>query len=609
MEPIDRIGVLSFGGDPHDSSGPLRRLLVSALDRTSGLRTLAAAYENEPLPHASDEFARAVLHTFGVSLHIDGQLTSIPRSGPVVLVANHPFGAVEGLALAAILSQVREDVRILANRLLGRIPELRPIFFLVDPFGGRSAHRLNRAGLRQSLQWLMEGHLLATFPAGEVAAFQPRSGRIVEAPWSPATARLIRRAGATTVPVYFPGRNRIGFHLAGMISPWLRTFLLPRQLLARRNRPLEIRIGTPIAARRMAAFPSDEDATAFVRGRTFLLRARDEAFAKPPVQPRRTPEDAAPIVAAVDPALLAEDVARLPSEARLVVSGSLEVMVASADAIPRVLREIGRLREVTFRAVGEGTGRESDLDRFDRTYLHLFIWDADNRAVAGAYRLGPTDTILASKGIDGLYSSSLFTYRKALFERMGPALEMGRSFIAEGYQKSYAGLLLLWRGIGELVVRNPRYTTLFGPVSISADYRCISHRLIAEFLRQNRFAHPWGRWVRPRSPLQRGRLPIRSLPSAVDELSELIAEIEDDRKGVPVLLRQYLKLGGRQLAFNVDAEFSNVLDVLVMVDLRQTEPRILTRYMGREGVASFCAAHAAEVTSTPRSSGASGMRG
>jgi putative hemolysin len=259
-----------------------------------------------------------------------------------------------------------------------------------------------------------------------------------------------------------------------------------------------------------------------------------------------------------------------------------------------VLHEIGRLREVTFRAVGEGTGREIDLDRFDSTYLHLFVWDRARSAIAGAYRLGPTDRILAAKGIDGLYSSTLFTYRKVLFERMGPALEMGRSFIAEPYQRSYAGLLLLWRGIGELVVRNPKYTTLFGPVSISADYRSISHRLMAEFLRQNRFAHRWGRWVRPRSPLPRGRLPVHSLPTGVEELSEVIAELESDRKGVPVLLRQYLKLGGRQLALNVDEQFSNVLDVLVMVDLRETDERMLVRYLGRDGAASFRHVHAVD---------------
>jgi putative hemolysin len=271
------------------------------------------------------------------------------------------------------------------------------------------------------------------------------------------------------------------------------------------------------------------------------------------------------------------------------------VYFAAAHEIPQLLREIGRERERTFREVGEGTGRELDLDVFDRSYLHLFVWSRANRELVGAYRIGRSDDLLREQGLGGLYTSTLFAYKPRLFESMGPALEMGRSFIRPEYQRSYVGLLLLWKGIGQLVQREPRYATLFGPVSISADYRSASQRLLVAFLEQNRYVHEWSRWVRPRCPA--GRELHRGLPfgpgrlADLEDVSSFISEIEADQKGVPILLRQYLKLGGRLLGFNVDPDFSNVLDVLIMVDLRRTDEKILARYMGREGASAFLAHH------------------
>jgi putative hemolysin len=293
----------------------------------------------------------------------------------------------------------------------------------------------------------------------------------------------------------------------------------------------------------------------------------------------------------VDSALLEEEIAALPGDSLLVESDQDQVHVAAAGRIPNLLREIGRLREVTFREVGEGTGRAIDLDRFDEHYLHLFVWNRRERALVGAYRLGLTDRLLEQGGVSALYTSTLFKYRRCLFEAMGPAIEMGRSWVRPEYQKSYQGLLLLWKGIGQFAVRHPRYATMFGPVSISADYGSASQRLIVSFLEQNRYVHRWSEWVRPRTPHRGDRRAARRTPRLalgdLDDVSAFIAEIEADQKGVPVLLKQYLKLGGRLLGFNVDPAFGDVLDVLILVDLRLTEPRILARYMGREGAEAF----------------------
>jgi putative hemolysin len=321
------------------------------------------------------------------------------------------------------------------------------------------------------------------------------------------------------------------------------------------------------------------------------------------VQPRQTPAAAEPIIPPVDPELLADEVASLNPDRLLVDEGDQQVFLADATEIPNVLREIGRLRELSFREVGEGTGRELDLDRFDDSYQHLFVWQSARHEIVGAYRIGSCDSILFREGVRGLYSATLFRYSRQLFEAMGPALELGRSFVRSEYQRSLAGLALLWKGLAQFVLRHPRYAILFGPVSISADYHSASQALITSFLKENNYRHPWARWVRPRTPL-RGHIPHRIRVAGrelrhLDDVSAFIAEIETDHKGVPILLRQYLKLGGRLLGFNVDPDFSNVLDVLLMVDLRNTEERTLARYMGRSGAEAFLACHESRSVGSP----------
>jgi putative hemolysin len=277
---------------------------------------------------------------------------------------------------------------------------------------------------------------------------------------------------------------------------------------------------------------------------------------------------------------LAHDVASLPVERKLAESGGLAVWIGSSAELPNVLREIGRLREIAFRGAGEGTGRAFDLDRFDNHYLHLFLWNAATREVAGAYRLGPTPDILPKRGVRGLYTSTLFHYRQELFDTLGPAIELGRSFVRPEYQKQYAPLLLLWKGIGRYVASRPECATLFGGVSISAGYHSDSRHLIVRFLETHR-AGQLARWVAPRNPYRPRNGAPNSAPASLDQLSTVIADIEPDGKGVPILVKQYLKSGGKVLGFNVDRQFSDTLDALMMVDMRNATPALQERYLGK----------------------------
>jgi putative hemolysin len=283
------------------------------------------------------------------------------------------------------------------------------------------------------------------------------------------------------------------------------------------------------------------------------------------------------------PHRLRAEVEALRPDARLAISGPLEAVCAHARQIPTLLEEIGRLREVTFRAVGEGTGRSIDLDEFDQDYLHLLVWNHERGEVVGAYRLGLTDEIVAARGVSGLYTSTLFRYDARLLVRLSPAIELGRSFIREEYQRSNA-LPLLWRGIAAFVSQSKKYRVLFGPVSISSRYRDASRQLLRSFLTQNFYARELGELVDPLTPPTQHAIPRGVDPRVIGDVQDLdkqIARLEDDGKGMPVLLRQYLRLNAKLLGFNVDPAFGHALDALMMVDLAHVSPAILTRYFGK----------------------------
>ena len=336
------------------------------------------------------------------------------------------------------------------------------------------------------------------------------------------------------------------------------------------------------------------------------LRSLIAGILSRPYRASRAPAaGAAAVIDEVPRATLQAEIDALPPDKRLIDHGRFHVYCAGAAQIPWALREIGRLRELTFRAVGEGTGRSSDIDLFDAFYLHLFVWDAHAAAIVGAYRLGLVDEILARHGKRGLYTHSLFKYRTRMLDSLSPAIELGRSFVRAEYQRSFAPLLLLWAGIGRFIERSPQYAVLFGPVSISARYAPASRRLIVEYVSAYRADTRLAREVRPRRPFRDGPRTAppgaaMSAPASLDELSRRVAEIEHDGKGVPVLLRQYLQLGGRLLGFNLDRDFADTLDGLIMVDLREVEEAVLARYMGKRGAAAFRAYHALDTACRQR---------
>ena len=536
-----------------------------------------------------------VLSEMRVKYEVAGaDLARVPTTGPVVVTSNHPFGILDGVIVGALLSHIRDDVKIITNFLLAGIPELREHCIFVDPFGGRNAPGVNRKGLVEAIHWLRGGGMLAMFPAGEVSHLQLPQMNVADSHWNATAVRLACKTQAETLPLYIRGRNSMPFHAMGLLHPSLRTAWLLNEFLQQTDRNVELRIGNVIPTESLQNAGSEKKAASYLRWRTYLLAERGRTRKQiGPALWTVLPKKEEPVAAAVPRELLLQDLAQLKAENRIDENREFEVYVADTPEIPNLLQELGRLREVTFRAAGEGTGKRTDLDRFDRHYKHLLLWSKATCELVGAYRMGLTSEILPHLGPGGLYTSTLFRYNQCVFERLGPALELGRSFVRTEYQRQYTPLLMLWKGIGRYLAKHPELAVLFGAVSISSRYNRVSRELIVRFFRaresQNELAH----WIVPRRPFRQSWTRARDYNAAcerikdLDELSAPISDVETDGKGLPILLKQYAKLGGRIVSFNVDKNFSDVLDGLVLVDLRQTDRTVLERYMGKVGVQAF----------------------
>ena len=532
------------------------------------------------------EWFKACLDSFGLEYESDrAMLDRIPESGPLVVVANHPFGFADAVIIGHLISQVRPDAKFLANSMLQKIPEVQPWIIPVDNFDGDGSERRNLGPMRMAIRHLSSGGSLIVFPAGEVAHFHVGRG-VEECEWSEHVGSLIRLTKANVLPVNFAGRNSILFQMAGLLHPRVRTSLLLRELCAKRGRIVRIRVGETLPFSKLKRLEGHKELTRHLRLVTLALGHQAKAT-------EAGPETVTPVSSEPN-GLLAEEIAGLRERGLWLASqGSLSVYVGGAHEIPRCLREIGRLREKTFQAIGEGTGDDVDLDGFDEHYMHLILWDEAQGKIAGGYRMGQADVLMKARGSKGLYTHTLFRFSRRFLAKLDCAVELGRSFVCQEYQRHPAALMLLWKGISAWILRNPRYKLLFGPVSISQEYDEISRRLMVDFLTATRQPAELRSMVRARTPFRSRRAGAlhrelaKYLPGNAEELSTLVSTIEQDHKGLPVLLRHYLKLNASVLCFNVDHDFSSVVDGLILVDLTKTDPRVLARYMGEDGVQTY----------------------
>lgn len=546
-------------------------------------RVYSSTYDIDP-----QVFINSILEHLDIRYEVpDKDLANLPSSGPFVTVSNHPFGGIDALILLKILMSSRSDVRVMASFLLQRIDPLRKHILPAVPADNQVEKGSTFTGIREALRYVSEGHVVALFPAGEVSTYQSDSNLIIDREWQEQLIRAVKMAGVPVVPVYFHGTNSRWYHILGRIHPLLRTARLGSELINKRHKVIRIRIGKPVSVKEQAEFNDTARLGRYLRARTYSLGSALEAKPFFTGLRRRKSTRQETVSPAADKALLREEINAVRPSHELFSSKNHVVLFAPTRVIPNLIREIGRLREITFRAVGEGTNRASDIDEYDFYYHHLIVWDDQAGALVGAYRIGKGKEILSQYGIKGFYINTLFRIRKSFAPVLGESLELGRSFIVQEYQRKAMSLFLLWKGLLTVLLNHAEYRYLIGPVSISNDFSPLSKSLIVEFVRNNHFDPEMARFVRPRKEFIMkvdkrvdSSIIIDSAEKDISKVEKVVGDVDNGYR-IPVLLKKYLELNARIIGFNVDPDFNNCLDGLIMVDVYKI-PAEFVRALSRD---------------------------
>ena len=535
-------------------------------------------------PKQGPEFVDAILKGCGVEIEFDErELRNIPKEGSFIAIANHPYGGIEGMVLLKILCMVRPDAKIMANFLLKKIPNLSDYFVAVNPFENIE-HSSSISGLKTTMELLAGGTPIGIFPAGEVSTFKVDKQEVTDRMWQPVVGKLIAKSKVPVVPIYFHGNNGVLFNLLSMIHPALRTAKLPSELFNKHGHTIRLRIGKPIQVEDIPDYYNATKLLNFLRAKTYALGAgldEDKKIFNPRnlFKIKKLP---AAIASETPVAILEKEVEPLREHYKVWTEKNYEVFIAPTASIPNIIREIGRLRELTFREIGEGTNKSSDLDEYDIYYHHLFIWDTDAKLIVGAYRIGLGDEIFYSLGKKGFYVAELFKIKEQFTPILKKSLELGRSFIRKEYQQKPLPLFLLWKGILKYLIDNPRYRYLIGPVSISNTFSNFSKSLIVDYINRNHFDHEMAQYVRPRKKFKVDFSSVDTdiLMAGEDSfkgLDNLISEVETSTMKVPVLLRQYIALNAKIICFNIDPKFADCLDGFLVLDLQKVPQDILEK--------------------------------
>jgi len=531
--------------------------------------------------HLSDlEFLDSILDEFQIKFEIpEEDLKRLPKNGAYITVSNHPLGGIDGILLLKLMLEQRDDFKIIANFLLHRIEPMKPYIMPVNPFEDRKDVKSSISGFKNAIMHLREGHPLGIFPAGEVSTY--KDGKLmVDKPWEESAMKLAQKANVPIVPIYFHAKNSKLFYKLSKISDIFRTAKLPSELLTQKRRIIKVRIGRPISIKDQNEHKTLKSFSEFVRKKTYMLsnafeskenlRETISSTLKAP-KPVKIPKK---IVTPVSTKAMQKEVAFLrEDDNRLLKSKNYEVFLSAAKKIPNILREIGRLREITFREVGEGTNEAIDLDEFDGYYHHMFLWDCEANKLAGAYRMGLGAKIFEKYGIDGFYLQDLFRFEPELYKMMSQSLELGRAFIIKEYQQKPMPLFLLWKGIVHTTFRFPEHKYLIGGVSISNQFSNFSKSLMIEFMKSHYYDPYVAQYVHPKKEFKvklndaDKDFVFDATEADLNKFDKIIDEIEPGVLRLPVLLKKYIKQNCRLIGFNVDPLFNDAVDGLMYIKI------------------------------------------
>jgi putative hemolysin len=519
------------------------------------------------------EFLNAILDEFQIKFEIpEEDLKRLPKDGAYITISNHPLGGIDGILLLKLMLEREPNFKIIANFLLHRIEPMKQYIMPVNPFENHKDAKSSVIGIKETLRHLSDGKPLGMFPAGEVSTY--KDGKlVVDKNWEEGAIKVIRKAQVPVIPIYFHAKNSRFFYFLSKLNPTLRTAKLPSEVLNQKNRLIKVRIGKAISVAEQNEHKSIEEYTEFLRKKTYMLansfNEESKLLMVPSLKIPKAPKTI--VTPASQENMIAEIIKLRETDCRFFQSKNYEVFFTEAHKIPNILHEIGRLREITFREVGEGTNESIDLDKYDQYYHHMFLWDEDAQKVAGAYRMGLGSEIFPKYGLEGYYLNDLFRFENELHDMMSKSIEMGRAFIVKAYQQKPMPLFLLWRGIIHTTLRYPEHKFLLGGVSISNQFTDFSKSLMIEFMKSNYYDPYIAQYVHPKKEFK-VKLKDADKDFIFDEteadlnkFDKIIDELEPGSLRLPVLIKKYIKQNARLVAFNVDPLFNNAIDGLMYI--------------------------------------------
>jgi len=508
----------------------------------------------------------------------DTDLNHIPETGPLIFLFNHPYGALDALVLFKTITSKRPDTRFVANFLLSRVEPVSPHLISVNPFESRKDAFSSLSGLKEMYKYVEAGGAICILPAGEVSTKYGKSKFVEDRDWNSNVIKFVQNANVPVVSGFLSGTNSNIFHFLGRINPTLRTARLPAEFVNKKNSEITIRFSAPMQAKQLKNITDKKVLGKVLKARTYCLNNADNCETK-----ITGTNNYKSIIPAVGVDSLKSEIERIKTTDLLFTTDNYSCFFSPHDNIPNIFRELSRLREITFREVGEGTGNEYDSDKFDIYYNHLFIWDESASAIVGAYRIGMGEEIIKSKGFDGFYINSLFKFHKEFESYLGKSMEMGRSFIVPDYQRKPLPLFLLWKGIYFVTQKYTQYKYLIGPASISSLYSTNARILIIEYLKRH---HNWPELsglVGDRIPFnyelnQHHEILLDTFGDDLAAIDRLIKDLDTNHLGIPVLIKKYLSLGGKILNFNVDPDFNYAVDGFVVLDIAVVSEEVINSY-------------------------------
>ena len=518
-------------------------------------------------------FLNGILDDLQIKFEIpEEDLKRLPKDGAYITISNHPLGGIDGVLLLKLMLEREPNFKIIANFLLHRIHPLKKYIMPVNPFENLKDAKSSVVGIKETFRHLSDGKPLGIFPAGEVSTY--KDGKLmVDKPWEEGAIKVIRKAQVPVIPIYFHAKNSRLFYLLSKISGTFRTAKLPSEVFSQKNRVIKVRVGKPISVTEQNEYKTLEEYSEFLRKKTYMLAnpfEKESPFL--PTPSLKIPKSPKTIVTAANSEkMIAEVDAVRNSDCRLLQSKNYEVFFTEAHQIPNILHEIGRLREITFREVGEGTNESIDLDKHDQYYHHLFLWDSDANKIAGAYRMGLGSKIYPKYGINGFYLNDLFRFEPELYDMMHKSIEMGRAFIIKEYQQKPMPLFLLWKGIMHTTLRYPEHKFLLGGVSISNQFSDFSKSLMIEFMKSNYYDPYIAQYIHPKKEYKvklkdaDKDFIFNETEADLNKFDKIIDELEPGSLRLPVLIKKYIKQNAKVVAFNVDPLFNNAVDGLMYI--------------------------------------------